>query len=102
MKDTRKPRTYGATAIRVCLPLRHPAATTERGEEYFYDITEAEAFVRAAWREGDSLDARIQDGRYWDAVFGIAPDGTVYVSPHYATMVARATRVIGKVGQDAN
>jgi hypothetical protein len=65
-------------------------------------ITEAEAFVRAAWREGDSLDARIQDGRYWDAVFGIAPDGTVYVSPHYATMVARATRVIGKVGQDAN
>lgn len=96
MKQTRKPATSGATPIRVVLPIGHHNYG-ERGEEWFYDITEAEAFVRENWVEGRELSARVQSGGVYETIFGITADGTIFVAPDYDRLIARATRVLGNI-----
>lgn len=93
----RKPETLGATVIRVVLPIGHPNYKG-RGEEYFYDINEAEAFVRENWNGGE-LSARIQDGRCWAPVFMISGNGEIYASPHINQLRARSTLSLGNISQ---
>lgn len=96
MKQTRKPATNGAVPIRVVLPIGHHNYR-ERGEEWFYDIREATEFVRDNWVRGKELTARVREGSVYETVFGIAADGTIYVSPDYDRILARATRTIGNI-----
>lgn len=96
MKQTRKPATSGATPIRVVLPIGHHNYR-ERGEEWFYDIREAEAFVRENWVDGKELTARVQNGGIYETMFGIAADGSIFVSPDYDRLVARSTRIVGNI-----
>ena len=78
----RKPRVYGATPIRVMLSLTH--------EEWFYDITEAAAYVTENYTPGKELDARVQVGRYMEPVFVITKTGETYASPLYAQLLTTA------------
>ena len=96
MKQTRKPATKGSTPIRVVLPIGHHNYR-ERGEEWFHDIREATEFVRDNWVRGKELTARVQNCGVYETVFGIAADGTIYVSPDYDRIWERATRIIGNI-----
>lgn len=92
----KKPATWGAEVIRV-LDTRTKEKASPSGFVYFYDIAEAEKFVRTNWKRGQELSARVQNGTVWETVFGITEDGTIFVSPDYHRVASRATRIIGKV-----
>jgi hypothetical protein len=87
----KKPQTYGATTIRVVIPIDGDSWKERSGEKYFYDIGEAVDFVKENWREGYELSARINDGVMWVPVYMISRDGDVFVSPTYDSMISRAT-----------
>lgn len=92
----KKPATWGAEVIRVLAPAKREMGG--RDFVYFYDLSEAEKFVRANWKQGEELSARVRGiGEVWETVFGIAADGTIFVSPDYHRVASRATRVLGKM-----
>jgi hypothetical protein len=98
MEMKRKPATFGATPIRVVLPIGHPNFNG-RGEEYFYDINEAEKFVRENWNGGE-LSARVYEGRYWTPIFMINGDGEIYASPRIAQLRANeSTLSLGNISK---
>ena len=86
----RKPKTAGAEALRVVHNGRY---------EWFYDIWEAIEFVVENWENGKELSIRISpDGKYWEPVYIITEDGTVYASPNYANLDSRRTMEMGNRG----
>jgi hypothetical protein len=74
----RKPKMYGSPAIRVI---------ANSQEEWFYDVVEAVQFVKENWKHGKSLDARVQSGRYYEAIYTITEHGEMYASPLYAELL---------------
>jgi hypothetical protein len=87
----KKPQTYGATTIRVVIPIDGDSWNNSSGATYFYDINEAVAFVRERWTEGYELSARVNDGVMWVPVYTISREGDVFASPVYDDLIARAT-----------
>lgn len=87
----KKPATYGATPIRVVLPL--PTGK----EVYFYDTDEAVKFVHENWIQGKELSARVREMGVWIPIYAITETGDIFVSPLFDSVVKQATVYRGNV-----
>jgi hypothetical protein len=87
----RKPRTYGATPIRVVVC--EPGKQTR--EAYFYDAKEAVKFCQDNWN-GREISARVYDGT-WAPIYTIREDGEQFASPLYEQVIRNATVSLGNI-----
>jgi hypothetical protein len=90
-----KPATYGATPIRVVLPL------PKFKEVYFYDADEAVKFVKENWIQGKELSARVREMGVWVPIYAITPDGDIFVSPLFDSVIKQSTVYRGNILQEA-